>query len=640
MFTTSKWKQNDKGPTCFLRNTEGDQKIISLTPYKVIIVDVPQSMGRDIEERIKYVKEILSTESVSHISDSYYKAITSVDVTIENINVFRDIYIIPPNVGVTVQLMDAEYHSNHVDGDFRKLNYIHTPRICFWDLEVEIPDTGTFPNSSVNPITMVSFGSNTSTNVELYTTLPEAYTTGVPCRVFETEKEMIEYTYMKIKENDVDCTYWGTGFDWPYLIERLRQNGSTIIDDSKDGVTTLSYCTNFNCNTYDTIDSYTHDHFDLMLFFKAAYPHFKDHKLDTVAEYIVNNKKVGVDINDLKKLKNLPEEPTPELYDLASKFLMYSIQDTQLLVNLWEKIYGHVANIIKVTGVSYSMVSTKEETIAFLYRYKPQLLLTNGNEDKSRIPKPYMDPGVYHNVFYYNFTDFMIHALMTSDDIDTIEMGKILSEYRYTWVVKDVFLNPMMKPSKLIPYENIVGISKNGFFINLPIELNGRKVEPISFHRKIIFLASASWITVEDGVYTYNGKHSACEHENNFIRYMVEKAIGIGRSLSPKEIKTIIPNFNDFNLEDFVITKKVTFFNREKYADALTDEQNRAFEADPNSWLKINYLHIHNGFKASIEHTREILAANQGAGNSDVLDTKYYIAQAVNVLKRLSVAYK
>jgi hypothetical protein len=639
MFTTSKWKQNKYGTTCFLRDTGKGQKIIDLTKYKVAIIDVPQSMGDSEEERINYIKEILSTERVEHIENQYYKAIMSSNYSpvLDNSNVFRNIYVVPDNIGITTQIMGVDYHSNYIGGELEKTTYTHKPRVCFWNLEVEVSDTDVFSDSKVNPITMISYASNTLTNVELYTTLPEKYTTRVPCILFEQEKDMIEHLYINLKRNDIDCTYGGCSFGWPYLIERLRQTGSNIIEESKDEVITVENLTSF----YEAIDSFSLDHFDLMSFFKVAYPHFKNHKLSTVAEQIVKSKKIRFDIKDLKKLmvSNMTSESTQELQDLATNFMTYSIQGTQLLMDIWDKMYPYISNIVSTTGISYSMVGTQGESIAFMYKHKPQMLLSCNNKDMSRIPKPFMDPGVYNNVYQYDFIDSMINALISSEDHNTSEMGRILTNYRFAWIVKEVFLNPMMKPNRIIPHDNVIGITQNSFFVNFQLVLDGNKVEPISTHKKIIVISSGSWISIEDNFFHYNGYHPSCNHENKLIKYMVEAFITKNRSMSEEEIKTIIPNFNMFKIDDFSSVKKITFFNYEKYTDVLTEEQVKKIGSDSSTWIKIRYLHLSNGRMSTLIDAKALIENNPGACINDIVNMGYYIKQIVDVLKKVSKSY-
>lgn len=627
MWTSTKWNVTRNALTCTLRNGS-ERRILNFDRSRIVLVDVPNSLGSTIEERIELIKITFETVNVVHLRESYYWVLCSESTELPSPESFREIKVLPNTVENYLPVMGFKYHSVF-DERFNIISQSslpdvleYTPRVCFWDLEVQVPDDKSFPSSSVNPITMASLATNYTSDVELFTTLPQAYIKVPNAYHFETEKEMLEYLFMRLNENDVDVGYWSSGFDWPYLINRLRVLGSNVIEQCSGKVEYFIHDSGWTQNQYEKVESPSLDHFDLLNFMRVAYPHLKSHKLDIVSDYLLGKKKVDVDINELSKLSNLPEEPTQETLELTHKFFTYSIQDTFLLKELWKQLYRSIRLIVDVTGVPYSKVGTREDARAFISTMMPSLLFGNQSPETSRIPHSYMEQGLYHDVYYYSHMHLMIDAMKNSEDALTRDVGKMFANYQFQWVVKELFLHPKLKPNRILEYDNIIGINTNGSYLKfkLPYQEN-------AYYEHFISVATGSWIGKTGDTFEYHGPAYACKHPFGLIKKGVELFIN-----------SVLSGVKEFNLreyiqqipvlrEDLLMETKVTSNNLSKYERLLTDKQREKFAQDPLTWVKVKYYMVAN----KEMRTPEQLEADQTAN----VDLGYYSSQLYRILSQL-----
>lgn len=594
MWRSTKWTINESNLMCVLRNTKNNKpKIINYNMDKIVIVDVPGPVGV-IEDNIEMLKDLFQSSNVSFISNSYYKIICPRSSKIPSKDSLRNINVLKKSVYSFLLSRNTAYHSVF-DGKFyleQKSSIEYVPSVIFWDLEVEIPEDGSFPNSSKNPITMISLGTNNSRKVEVYTTLPKAYLNERPYIYFETELEMLEKFYMDIRDNDLEVGYWTTGFDMPYLVTRLNVLGSDIIEKNDDSVE-YTFGSSWDKTPYETINFKTTDHLDLYTFIKLAYPELENHKLNTASKHFLGKEKVDVDIQDLKLLKNLPETPTPELQKLVNIFYDYSAQDTMLLKDMWTIFYPKIKKIVDTLSIPYSKIGTEDETDAFIFKYMPELSFEKNFKVCDRIPRSCSDPGLYCNVSYYNHVAPMLEAMIKSDHEATNDMGEKLNKYGSEWIVKDLFLHPKMHPIGLFKHD-LVSVNSTGFYINF--KLNSPQPAKTYFH--FIQLSMSSWIALneEKDQFTYNGISYACKHPFKLVKRGVETfIISYLNGVRDFTLKTYVRNIPFSDESELMMTKKITRMNYEKFLPLLNKAQISRLENDFDTWYKINYIMTADG---------------------------------------------
>lgn len=224
-------------------------------------------------------------------------------------------------------------------------HYHNTPspnlHVAFWDLEVAMhPERGfSSPDEAFNPITAVSVYCNwldrNFTLVVPPKTLTDAQAQEIVDRFEDTllcdsEEQLLDVFLTLIEDADVISGWNSSGFDIPYLHNRIVQ----VL--SKEHTRRMCLWNKFPKKreyemygkTHTTYDIFGRVHLDYLdLYRKHTYHEMHSYRLDFVGEYEVGEKKVAYE-GSLDKLYNQDFE----------KFIAYSRQDVMLLMKIDQKL--------------------------------------------------------------------------------------------------------------------------------------------------------------------------------------------------------------------------------------------------------------------------------------------------------------
>jgi DNA polymerase, archaea type len=228
---------------------------------------------------------------------------------------------------------DVKYNLRYLlDNDIK---FSTDRRICFFDIENDMSlDIVNTPKK----ILSIATYDNYSKNLFCFVLDPK-----IKCRVkkeergensyvlrYKEEKAMLMdfISYIKLYDFDIITAYNLNAFDWPYLINRMKKVGITYRDLSETG----------NCYVFVNEDDPTMNRIycggreliDYYILIKKYYDEDKpeDYKLDTVAEKILNIKKI-----------DYPYDHVGELYrEDIELFIDYNIQDVIIIKDLDEKV--------------------------------------------------------------------------------------------------------------------------------------------------------------------------------------------------------------------------------------------------------------------------------------------------------------
>lgn len=269
-------------------------------------------------------------------------------------------------------ILDPMYR-NIRDNYWNKSKYNQTPRIFYIDIEIRVGTNSIGfpkPEDALEPISLVQIYDNKSEILFVF---------GIRDWVHESEYHFdYNVKYIKCKD-EIDLiqnflklfkaldpliiyAWYGAGFDFPYIYNRLKKLGIDTNLLSNYGETSLSTKVNKENKVVFTFNSDGHFFIDL----KVVYEKFvtqprPNYKLDTIAEIELKERKVEhteyTGFDDFYTGKyNIPDEPTQEqldskIYQAAiagnweevkershSEFVYYGIIDTYLIKKIDEKL--------------------------------------------------------------------------------------------------------------------------------------------------------------------------------------------------------------------------------------------------------------------------------------------------------------
>ncbi|MBW2998327.1 DNA-directed DNA polymerase, partial [Candidatus Woesearchaeota archaeon] len=133
--------------------------------------------------------------------------------------------------------------------------------------------------------------------------------------------------------------YYSDGFDFPYVKERAKINKVRL---------ELGYNLAEIDNKYEQASMYGVSHIDILKFIRRTMStslKTNSFKLDEVANELLGEKKVDIDINDLPKAWDNDNNKK------LNEFIKYNLQDTKLTYDLFFKIYSNLLEMVNITGL-------------------------------------------------------------------------------------------------------------------------------------------------------------------------------------------------------------------------------------------------------------------------------------------------
>ena len=160
----------------------------------------------------------------------------------------------------------------------------------------------------------------------------------------DSESEMIERFNEIIKDHKPDCLvgYFSDGFDFPYIKARADKYHIDI-DLGLDG-SSVSFRRGLGESTAKIKGIL---HLDILKFIKRIMSgslKLDSYSLNAVAQELLNEKKKNININDIMK----DWDNTNDL----EKYCEYNLQDTELTLKIFQKIFPNISELVKLVGIS------------------------------------------------------------------------------------------------------------------------------------------------------------------------------------------------------------------------------------------------------------------------------------------------
>jgi len=212
---------------------------------------------------------------------------------------------------------------------------LEKPNVMAIDIETYFDHQDAF-NSQKHPILMIAVYSETTKKVLTWRKINNK--TAI---VFDNEAEMLKEFSKIVKEENPDFIigYYSDGFDFPYIKERAKINKVNL---------EIGYNNGEIDTKYEQASIYGVSHIDILKFIRrtmATSLKTNSYKLDEVANELLGEKKVEIDINDL------PKAWDNDNVKKLNEFVKYNLQDTKLTYDLFFKIYTNLLEMVNITGL-------------------------------------------------------------------------------------------------------------------------------------------------------------------------------------------------------------------------------------------------------------------------------------------------
>lgn len=323
-------------------------------------------------------------------------------------------------------ISDESYIKSAPDLDFPEI----FPRLFFWDLETFASKPGEFPNSSnpndfifmVSIITVSSEGSNGYVIVkgDVNTDLINQDVRSMVLVRAKDEKDLIKqfFAIYSTFKPDRQIYYNGDMFDTPYLLDRLTIHDYIIPKITK--ILSLNprtfyhqYSTPFGRETARTIDLPGTEIIDLLHYYRRFYPHFKNHRLDTVAHNFLGEGKTDLTIDALMDAirTNNP--------DKIAHVVDYSFVDSLRMYQLWDvtTVQSRLETVCNNLGISIdTILRASFDRIIDLSTYNIDAgsAIIGGKKDKPNHLKEAVK-GIYRNVYLYDYSELYRQIMLSSE---------------------------------------------------------------------------------------------------------------------------------------------------------------------------------------------------------------------------------
>ena len=251
-----------------------------------------------------------------------------------------------------------------------------------------------------------------------------------------SEADMIEKFIETIKEYQPDCIvgYFSDGFDFPYIkarADKYRINLDLGLDGSP-----VSFKRGLGESTVKIRGIL---HLDILKFIKKIMSgslQLDSYSLNVVSQELLHEKKKDINIDDIMKAWD-------DVKDLE-KYIEYNLQDTELTLKVFQKIFPNMAELVKLVGASMfdvcrmsygklveSYLIKKAKEFNEIVPNKP----SHGNIEE-RMNVSYqgafvMEPqvGLYENVVFYDFMS-LYPSIIVAKNIDPGTFNKEKKGYK------------------------------------------------------------------------------------------------------------------------------------------------------------------------------------------------------------------
>lgn len=495
-----------------------------------------------------------------------------------------------------------------------------------------------------------------------------------------TEVELINqfFSIWQRFQPDFLISYNGDHFDMPYILDRCKllnimpPNLSKIVNYPMK-IGTSSIAGPFGWEKVTSIKTPGVESIDLINYFRRYYPNLPNHKLNTVAETFLNERKVDLDISIMQEYVRSND---PDKLAIVAR---YSIYDSILLSNLVNRL-GIVSEIFQLsnltnTSIYEQLTSTTDKVIdSFISRLDPGLVGEKlSNDFLSFLSPPKL--GYYKNVSRYEYSDLLFQALYNPDDmslVETSDISQIIFEifdgYRdmipqriIGSLIYKIFASGYLPTSVKMKAKLYIDDLKNVVSVRetelLKLESSAVEVGLIPLDRKIdrfTVITPTSYISLVESKEIKKGLSEICRPKFMLMSMLINQLIETAYSLPKDEYVSVSKSVFNIYLNDVTQTSNVKLLINEKIKGKdnyqtgttrylLSKQYEDITGKKIDTWVEIQYLKVIVR-KINIESKKEqkdekldlLLTKYRQSPDLYLIDYAYYQKKLNNVYQTLS----
>lgn len=520
-----------------------------------------------------------------------------------------------------------------------------TPRLFFWDIETFGSRPGQFPSSSnpddfialISIITVGPDGTNGyviikgNVNAGLINQQPGSM---VLIRAAD-EKDLIAkfFAIYNTFKPDRQIYYNGDMFDMPYLLNRLNIHDLNIPRISKipsvvPHTITRVYPTPFGREAARTMIIPGIEIVDLIHYYRRFYPHFKNHKLDTMGKFFLGEGKTGLTIDEMMTAIRLDDK------DQLAKVVEYSFVDSLRMSELWEdtNVEETLESICNNLGISIdTLLRVEFDAIIDRVAYNIDAgAVTLKGKGGAPTHLKEATKGIYRNVYVYEYSELYRQVMLLSDQ-NIINVLAARLEGAPPKLIMTAFYSPYVDRTELIPILNVMLesvlntnmiIALEPFIIRSIGPLNADWLKEVSRSPSYVSVAKASYIILsQDGELELAGLARLCRPKFELAVDIIKQYLTLVYANNLAAFA--VPDLQTLPIEKFTITEKLS-------QTAIIDPNSTKYKlstqyAEPiSTWVSVKYVITTRG--------PVLLSALKP---EDTLDHKYYIAELDKYIRDL-----
>jgi len=490
------------------------------------------------------------------------------------------------------------------------LSVSNSRKLLFWDIEVLNPDVDQFPSAD-NPnhiIFMISLIISFGDRVYGYLLLlGNIATFDTPINIsfiqYNNEKDLLTGFFDIIGREQPDrmISYNGDLFDMPYIAKRCRLHNIIIPPISKfvnyrPQFVDKRIATPFGIEFAKSLILPGIEQLDLLPFARRFYPSLPNHKLETFSQYLIGEGKTGLDIETMiQHVKSLD----PERMRIVAE---YSVKDSLLLYRDWQeaKIEQRLELIANSSGILIDEVinSSFDKLVESLaYNIDPSSTFKIGFSIE---PTHLLiaQPGIYSNVFIYDYANLYLQLLIESNIPLNREIGLRLRNMNapsnliyntfFSRYVDRNFIMPLFN-SILSSFTSVIEIGP--FELKVTSPLTESWLIPVNTLLHYVVISKASFILHnDDDSLTFQGPSQVCRPPFDLARQLIIQQLRakFNGDVNPIAIPTTPP------IDSLIITTKLkdkSHYDRNSAKYKLATQYDKSIQ----TWVNIKYIQTVKG---------------------------------------------
>jgi DNA polymerase elongation subunit (family B) len=519
-----------------------------------------------------------------------------------------------------------------------------SPRLFFWDIETFASNQDEFPCSS-NPgdfIFAISIITVSKEGINGYIIIKGDVNMdlidkklGMTLIKVKDEKDLLSnfFALYNTFGPDRQIYYNGDMFDMPYILDRLTIHNFEIPKISKIlSLTpfsyTRSYPTPFGQEKAQTLSLPGTEIIDLIHYYRRFYPHFKNHRLDTVSKAFIGEGKTGLTIEEMMGAirTNNP--------DKFADVVEYSFVDSLRLQQLWNttNIQTNLENVCNNLGISIDVL------LRYGFEYIINRAVYNIDAGSALIKGKYDEPkhlkdamkGIYRNVFIYDYSELYREVMLLSKQPVASALANRL-EGSPPKLIMTAFYSIYVDRGELLPLFNSMldSILRTNMIIAMepfiirsigPLKANWLKLLGIS--PAYVSVSKASYIVIDkNGELETAGLAKLCRPKFQLASDIIKQYLSLVYSNELKNF--VVPDIKTLTVDKFILTEKLGDITSAK-TDTIKYKLAAQHGTTITTWISVKYIMTLRGpvLLSKIE-------------DNDQLNYEYYIEELDKYLKVL-----